>query len=55
MPQFETWDLEPETFLINRIEFALPVFTFNLMQQHAPAGKKFLNARSPLLAIAPRH
>ena len=51
----ETWDLGPETFLVNRIEFSLTMFAFNFVQRHATTGKQLLNARGPLLAIAPRH
>ena len=31
------------------------MFAFYFVQQHASAGKEFLNAGGPLLAIAPRH
>src|SRR5258705_10203349 len=31
------------------------MFAFNLVQQHAAAGKEFLDARGPLFAIAPGH
>ena len=47
--------LPPAPALVDRIELSLPMFAFNLMQQHAPAGKKFFDARGPLFAIAPGH
>ena len=45
----------PAPALVYRIKLSLPMFAFNLVQQHAPAGKKFFNARGPVFAIAAGH
>jgi hypothetical protein len=41
--------------LVDRIKLSLPMFAFDFVQQHAPAGKKFFNARGPVFTIAAGH
>ena len=49
------WTFDFGLCLVDRIKLSLPMFAFNLVQQHASAGKKFFNARGPVFAIAPGH